>query len=96
MKRLFVLLLIFISSLVNATTYPHSNESFSKAKKDLLKKVYYDHKETFYCLNPYDIRTIQGKKKPLSLSISPNTLHATRTQRKVTLTLGLKALNGNT
>ena len=30
-----------------------TNQSFSKAKKILLKKIYYDHKTTFYCGCPF-------------------------------------------
>ena len=39
--------------------------SFSSAKKKLLKKVYYDHQITFYCQNPYSIQNIKGKEKAL-------------------------------
>lgn len=39
--------------------------SFSGAKKKLLKKVYYDHQITFYCHNPYSIQNIKGKEKAL-------------------------------
>ena len=42
-----------------------NNESFSKSKKLLLKKVYFDYKKTFYCQNPYEIKIINGKEKTL-------------------------------
>lgn len=38
-------------------------ESFSKSKKILLKKVYFDNQYTFYCQNPYEIKQIDGKEK---------------------------------
>ncbi len=41
------------------------SESFSSAKKKLLKKVYYDHQVTFYCQNPYEIKNVKGKEKTL-------------------------------
>lgn len=37
--------------------------SFSKTKKILLKKVYFDNQYTFYCGNPYEIKQIDGKEK---------------------------------
>ena len=39
--------------------------SFSKSKKILLKKVYFDKKETFYCNNPYEIKKVKNKQKTL-------------------------------
>jgi deoxyribonuclease I len=39
------------------------SQSFSTAKKKLLKKVYYDHQETIYCQNPYQVVRIKGKEK---------------------------------
>lgn len=41
------------------------NASFSKSKKTLLKKVYYDNQITFYCSNPYEIKQVKGKQKAL-------------------------------
>lgn len=41
---------------------PHTNESFSKAKK-LMKKVYYDNQYSFYCGCQYDYEQINGKEK---------------------------------
>ncbi|TLP36218.1 endonuclease [Arcobacter arenosus] len=52
------LLLFTIPFLLNAA-------SFSKSKKDLLKKVYYDNQITFYCSNPYEIKDDNGKQKAL-------------------------------
>ena len=57
--RFFSLLIVicFISlSTLNAN-------SFSKTKKILLKKVYFDNQYTFYCGNPYEIKQIDGKEK---------------------------------
>ena len=57
--RIFSLLIMicFISlSNLNAN-------SFSKTKKILLKKVYFDNQYTFYCQNPYEINQIDGKEK---------------------------------
>ena len=42
--------------------------SFSSSKKKLLKKVYYDHKITFYCQNPYEIKRVKGKEKTLIIA----------------------------
>ncbi len=55
--KLFVLI-IFLMTSVNAA-------SFSKSKKILLKKVYFDNKTSFYCSNPYEIKQINGKEKTL-------------------------------
>ena len=41
------------------------SNSFSKSKKLLLKKVYFDNQYTFYCSNPYEIKQIDGKEKTL-------------------------------
>ena len=57
--RIFSLLIMicFISiSNLNAN-------SFSKTKKILLKKVYFDNQYTFYCGNPYEIKQIDGREK---------------------------------
>jgi deoxyribonuclease I len=53
-------LILFILICLNL----YSN-SFSKSKKLLLKKVYYDNQYTFYCSNPYEIKEIDGKEKTL-------------------------------
>lgn len=53
-----LLLILLIAANLSAT-------SFSKSKKILLKKVYHDHKETFYCKNPYEIKVVNGKEKAL-------------------------------
>ena len=37
--------------------------SFSKTKKILLKKVYFDNQYTFYCGIPYEIKQVDGKEK---------------------------------
>jgi len=56
MKILISILLIAFS--MNAA-------SFSKSKKILLKKIYFDNQISFYCSNPYEIKQIKGKEKTL-------------------------------
>jgi deoxyribonuclease-1 len=56
MKILFYLFITI--SILNA-------QSFSSAKKKLLKKVYFDHQTTFYCQNPYLLEQVKGKEKAL-------------------------------
>ena len=56
------LILLFISP---GYTGDHSNttiQSFSKAKKILLREIYQDHKATFYCNCPFNSK----KKIPLT------------------------------
>lgn len=60
MKKTIIILLI-ITSFINAT-------SFSKSKKVLLKKVYFDNQKTFYCNNPYKQQKINKKYKTLIIS----------------------------
>ncbi|NOZ91049.1 MAG: deoxyribonuclease [Epsilonproteobacteria bacterium] len=55
-NSLKIILLFLLSSYIYG-------DSFSKSKKILLKKIYYDHKITFYCHNPYEIKRIKGKEK---------------------------------
>ena len=63
MKRYFLLIvLLFNSSLFSS--------SFLQSKKLLLKKVYYDHRFTFYCENPYEIKIVNGKEKALIIQDS--------------------------
>ena len=54
----FLIILIALTLSLHAT-------SFSKSKKTLLKKVYFDNQVTFYCDNPYTIDRINGKEKTL-------------------------------
>lgn len=58
-KTLFIATLVFLSS---STIFANT---FSESKKVLLKKVYFDNKNTFYCDNPYEIKQINGKEKTL-------------------------------
>lgn len=51
------------------TTVIYATQNFSKSKKLLLKKVYFDNKLTFYCDNPYKIKQIKGREKTV---IIPN------------------------
>lgn len=44
---------------------PLFSSTFSKSKKTLLKKIYYDHQYTFYCDNPYELKIENGKEKAL-------------------------------
>lgn len=60
MNKILLLVLFIISA-----NYTLNANSFSKSKKILLKKVYYDHKQTFYCKNPYEIRVKKGRQKAL-------------------------------
>lgn len=55
MRKLFIILIVTLSTL--------SAQSFSQSKKILLNEIYKDNKATFYCNNPYEIKTINGKKK---------------------------------
>lgn len=57
MNKILVLILITSTSLLGVP--------FSKTKKMLLKQVYKDNKNTFYCNNPYEIRVKKGKQKAL-------------------------------
>lgn len=50
------------ASTLNEDNLPHTNQSFSKAKK-LMKKVYYDNQYSFYCGCRYDYRQIKGTEK---------------------------------
>ena len=63
---LYHLILLFILS----TNFTFS-QSFSSAKKTLLKKVYYDHKITFYCQNPYELKRVKGREKAIIIN-DPN------------------------
>jgi deoxyribonuclease-1 len=58
-----------LTSLLLISTSIASANTFSESKKILLKKVYFDNKNTFYCNNPYEIKQVQGKEKTL---IIPN------------------------
>lgn len=57
MKKSIIMLLI-ITSFINGA-------SFSKSKKVLLKKIYYDNQKTFYCNNPYQQEKVNKKYKTL-------------------------------
>ena len=57
---------LFFSLLcVSSFNFIKAKPSFTKSKKTLLKKVYYDRKKTFYCRNPYEIKIVRGKEKTL-------------------------------
>ena len=57
MKKALILFILICLNLFS--------NSFSKSKKLLLKKVYYDNQYTFYCSNPYEIKQIDGKERTL-------------------------------
>jgi len=52
------MLIVLLALTVNAS-------SFSKSKKILLKKIYFDNQVTFYCSNPYEIKRVKNKEKTL-------------------------------
>lgn len=54
MKAIKIILILLIAPAIAAAGGNIKNQSFSKAKKLLLKKVYFDHKETFYCGCPFN------------------------------------------
>ncbi len=49
--KIFTIYLILLASFLNA-------KSFAQSKKLLLKEVYFDNQNTFYCLNKYSILLI--------------------------------------
>ena len=53
--KIFILILMF-TSLIYASSY-------SKSKKNLLNKVYFDNQISFYCNNKYNIKIINNKYK---------------------------------
>lgn len=63
--RAITVVAIAVIPLLSLAANPplHQNQSFSKAKKTLLKKVYYDHHTTFYCRVPFQVKRIRGKEK---------------------------------
>ena len=67
MKKSCCAFIIFICALIISipafTKSLKDNQSFSKAKKTLYKKVYYDHEVTFYCNVPYEMKVVKGKEK---------------------------------
>ncbi|MFW3405562.1 endonuclease [Aliarcobacter butzleri] len=58
MKKSFILLLLLSVSFLQANT-------FSQSKKILLKQVYFDNQNSFYCNNPYEIKVLDGKEQTL-------------------------------
>lgn len=64
----FLLIFIFLISTNLLAT------SFSESKKILLNEIYKDNKVTFYCNNPYEIKTTKGERKAL---IVPSKAHYT-------------------
>jgi len=66
MRKLFIISIVTLSTL--------GAQSFSISKKILLNEIYKDNKATFYCNNPYEIKTINGKRKAV---IIPSEAHYT-------------------
>ena len=64
MKKLFILFIALFTYSVPlyAEVFPHTNESFSKAKKQM-KQVYFDNQFTFYCNCIYDYKKEKGREK---------------------------------
>lgn len=64
MKKIFILFIVLFtySFSLYAEEFPHTNESFSKAKKQM-KQVYYDNQFTFYCNCIYDYKKEKGREK---------------------------------
>ena len=60
--KIFTIYLILLTSFLNAN-------SFSQSKKLLLKEVYFDNQNTFYCLNKYSIKLVNNKYKTI---LEPN------------------------
>ncbi|ALV64637.1 endonuclease [Campylobacter fetus] len=56
-KKLFALLFV---AAFGVFAY---GADFAQSKKLLLKKIYFDHRITFYCSNPYELKFINGKEK---------------------------------
>ena len=68
-----------ITALITIASNLVFGVSFSSSKKKLLKEVYYDHKITFYCQNPYNIQNIKGKEK--TLIIQDNSKYTPRNKK---------------
>lgn len=73
----FIAILFYLIPVISFAGGNTTNDSFSKAKKMLLKQVYFDHRETFYCGCPFtpDKSIIKSDK------FSPDTKHFKRSQR---------------
>ena len=56
--KIFTIYLILFVSFLNAN-------SFYQSKKLLLKEVYFDNQNTFYCLNKYSIKLVNNKYKTI-------------------------------
>lgn len=77
-KNIIYLCLILCPALAFAGGGNTTNDSFSKSKKLLLNRVYFDHRETFYCGCPFQIDktvTFQADK------FSPTTKHRERADK---------------
>lgn len=77
MKKYIILLTIFLMPTFVLAEGNTSIESFSKAKKLLLKSVYFDHRKTFYCDCPFNLK----KQIIPSNNFSPATKHFKRSKK---------------
>ena len=64
MRRLLVFIMVIIPLILYAGDFPHNNESFSKAKKQM-KQVYYDNQFSFYCDCIYKYKQENGREKTI-------------------------------
>lgn len=66
MKKLFILFIVLFtySFSLYAEDFPHNNESFFKAKKQM-KQVYYDNQFSFYCDCIYEYKQENGREKTI-------------------------------
>lgn len=62
MGKILVFFTLIIPLILYAEEFPHNNESFSKAKKQM-KHVYYDNQFSFYCDCIYNYIQENGKEK---------------------------------
>lgn len=70
MNKLFVIFIVTLSTL--------GAQSFSQSKQILFNEIYKDRMLTFYCNNPYEIKTIKGKPKGSKINNDNVSLEAGR------------------
>ena len=56
--------MLIIPLILCAEDFPHNNESFFKAKKQM-KQVYYDNQFSFYCDCIYEYKQENGREKTI-------------------------------
>ena len=57
-----VIFILFIPFILYASDFPHENQSFSRAKKQM-KQVYFDNQVSFYCSCLYEYSQEKGREK---------------------------------